>query len=441
MVTQTQPSAKSAPQQTKPPVIPGPKADALTILFTGNELGALKPCGCSGGQLGGFDRRAAVLNTAPKDKRLIIDTGGFIETDSEQDFIKFDIIVQALSLLKYDLVNLTRKDIETAAGLGLLDGIGSLLNVITAQPPNGAELPAKFTRVLPIKGRLTAVSIAAFDAESNPVEQIGALFAPHPLARPLNILILNKCDPSDIDSIGKNFPAVDCLICPCEYDEPRLISNPNETPLVFSVGRYGRYVCRLQAESVEGKDKLKLSFDAIPVQETLAQDKSLVQLYKVYQKLLGQAGLLEKYPRFTLPDGLKYTGSASCKTCHEFEYEQWSLKVHAYAFGTLEAVGSDVDPECVLCHVVAMKYESGFVSIEKTPQLKGVGCENCHGPGSEHIETLGQAKTTEPRSTCIDCHDPEHSTNYAGNEKRFLLDIVHWSLTDDPNDSGETAER
>jgi len=29
----------------------GDPADVLTVFLTGNELGALKPCGCSGGQL------------------------------------------------------------------------------------------------------------------------------------------------------------------------------------------------------------------------------------------------------------------------------------------------------------------------------------------------------------------------------------------------------
>jgi hypothetical protein len=73
-----------------------------------------------------------------------------------------------------------------------------------------------------------------------------------------------------------------------------------------------------------------------------------------------------------------------------------------------------------------MEYESGFVSEEKTLHLKNVGCENCHGPGSEHIRTLGKAKTTEPKSVCLDCHTPEHSGDYAGNERSFLEKIIHW---------------
>ena len=59
--------------------------------------------------------------------------------------------------------------------------------------------------------------------------------------------------------------------------------------------------------------------------------------------------------------------------------------------------------------------------------MKNVGCESCHGPGSEHIRTLGKAETVEPRLDCIDCHTPERSADYAGNEFSFLRKIIHWT--------------
>ena len=157
-------------------------------------------------------------------------------------------------------------------------------------------------------------------------------------------------------------------------------------------------------------------------------------MYKTYQRLVKEDNLLEEYPRFILPGGLEYAGSESCKQCHEYEYEQWSKKVHAHAYATLEKVGSQFDPECVICHVVGLKYESGFVSEQETSHLKNVGCENCHGPGSEHNVTLGKAKTTEPKSMCLDCHTPETSGEYAGNEQLYLEKIVHWKEPNLPAD-------
>ena len=404
---------------------PADKADVISIFLTGNGFGALKPCGCSGGQLGGLDRRSAVFNTVPAQRRMIIDTGIFVESDGEQDLIKFDIMTRALGLLDYDLVNLTKKDMTIAEDLGLLDIIGSFFNIITSRSPTDSNLPAQFTKKFVLKGKMIAVTVATFDVESAPIEQIGKLFPPEPGRQTVNILILNRCTPSIIKTIAKE-ANVDCLICPAESDEPALLFAPNKRPLVISVGRFGRYVSRLQIRAGKDKGKAKLSFSMIPVKEDLRPEKSLVELYKEYQQLVKEADLLAKIPRFFLPDGLEYTGSKSCKSCHEYEYEKWSTKSHAHAYETLKGVGSEVDPECVGCHVVGLKYEGGFVSEQETGDLKDVGCEVCHGPGSEHIRTLGKAETAAPKMDCIDCHTPENSANYVDDEAFYFEKIIHW---------------
>ena len=418
-----------------------------TVFFTGNVLGELKPCGCSGGQLGGLDRRAAVFNRLPRDKRLIVDTGSLVKSDSEQDLIKFNIMLQALKLLDYDLVSLSEKDIEIGKNFGLLDSTDSIFNIISAHRSSDMNVPAKFTKSPSFKDSRVVITIAAFDAKSAPLEQIGQLFtsghevSPAPVRREsnldtfgINILILNHCDDAVIDFIAKNIPLVDCIVCPSESDEPMLVGGANKRPLVFSVGRFGRYVCGLQiTESHTGKDKPNLSFFTIPLEEDLEPEPSLVQLYKDYQQLVSERNLLEKHPRFTLPDGLEYAGSQSCNVCHEYEYEKWSSNIHAHAYAILERKGSQFDPECAICHVVGMDYESGFISENKTGHLKNVGCENCHGPGSEHIKTGGIVGFTDTKSACIDCHTPEHSGDYAGNEGAFLEKIVHWR---EPRPSG-----
>jgi len=422
-------------------VITGPsakrpsKVESLTVFFTGNCLGELKPCGCSGGQLGGLSRRATIFNRVPEDKRLIIDTGSLVEGRGEQDEIKFNIILQAFRLLDYDLVSLSQEDIEMGKNFGLLDDTSLLFDIISYQQSSDVDVSAKFTRDLILNRKTVVVTIAAFDAKSKPVEQIGQLFgsgvnpAQADSKSKVNILILNHCDDTIIDFITRRVPVVDCIVRPSDSDEPRVAGGLNNKPLVFSVGRFGRYVCALQiTESPAYKGKPRLSVLSIPVSEELKEDESLVQLYKGYQQIVAERNLLEKYQRFVLPDNLEYTGSESCKGCHEheYEYEKWSQKAHARAYATLERVGSQLDPECVICHVVGMEYESGFISEQKTSHLKNVGCENCHGPGSEHIRTAGNTALTEPKSGCIDCHTPEHSGEYAGNEGVFLEKIVHW---------------
>lgn len=404
---------------------PAGKADVITVFLTGNGLGVLKPCGCSGGQLGGFDRRRRVLDTAAANRRMVVDTGLFVEGDGEQDLIKFDIMTRALGQLDYDLVNLTNKDVTIAQDLGLLDIINSFFNVITSRRSIDANVPAKFTKKFLLKDRKVAVTVAAFDAETGSVKEIEKLFVREDGLQMVNILILNRCTADIIKRIAKEVE-VDCLVCPAESDEPALLSARNKRPLVISVGRFGRYVSRLQIEAGKYGSKPKLNFSAIPVVEDLKPEDSLVKLYEEYQQLVREADLLLKMPRFFLPDGLEYTGSKSCKDCHEYEYEKWSTKSHAHAYETLKRAGSEVDPECVGCHVVGLKYEGGFVSEQETADLKDVGCEVCHGPGSEHIKSLGMTKTTSPKMGCTDCHTPDNSVNYAGNEAVYFEKIIHW---------------
>jgi nitrate/TMAO reductase-like tetraheme cytochrome c subunit len=278
-------------------------------------------------------------------------------------------------------------------------------------------------------------TVAAFDPESTPVDQIEGLFALPSGVPTLNILILSNSDPGTIESIAKAAPFIDCVVCPSESDEPAVIGNPNKRPLAITVGRFGRYICGLKVTApARVGQRLRLAFKELPVEEGLPKDDSLVKLYEDYQQIVKDRNLLEKHPRFALSDDLEYKGSKSCKPCHEYEYEKWeNQKTHAKAFSTLEQVNSQYDPECVVCHVIGMDYESGFISQQDTGHLINVGCENCHGPGSEHNLTAGTTKLTEPKSTCIDCHTPEHSGDYAGNEDSFMEKIKHWR---EPNAAG-----
>ncbi|MBN2314804.1 MAG: cytochrome c family protein [Sedimentisphaerales bacterium] len=399
------------------------RGDTLTVFITGNTLGELKPCGCSGGQLGGLDRRSVVFNRVPADKRLILDTGALVRNDLQQDLIKFNVTIQALSLLKYHVVNLTEKDVEISRNLGLLDD--PILNFISPYTTDEG-LAKRFQSRYSLKGESVTVNVVTYDAEVSSIERVRELFGPdQPDEKKINILLLNRFDDAIYASIAK-MGMVDCIICPAVSDEPMSIGDSGRNPLAVSVGRLGRYIGKLQIGAIPGKGDFEFTFQSIAVGEDLEQDAALIDLYKDYQYLVKEANLLEEHSRFILPNGLKYIGSKSCMACHDYEYKTWSSNAHARAFATLERVGSNYDPECVVCHVVGMNYQSGFITQEKTPQKKDVGCENCHGPGSEHVKSVGMTPLTEPKSVCTDCHTPEHSGEYAGNEEAFRKKIIHW---------------
>ncbi len=409
----------------KPCAESGSEGGSVTIFITGNELGAIKPCGCAGGQLGGLDRRGAIFDRADPAGRFILDTGTLIEGQGEQDLIKFNIVVQSFGLLGYDVVHLSEEDIQSAQELGFLEVMSSFFDVISSHSWPDVNIPRRFTKRISTEDGGVLVTAAAFNAEADQPEDIAFLFEDAEANdgdMSLGILIVRQGDAGVIEAAAE--AGVDLVIVPPESDEPMLVSEPNARCMVISPGREGKYVGKVEARP--NGDGLKLSFSSIPVEEDLPLEQSLVELYKSYQQLVKEAGLLEKYARFSLDDHLRYIGSRSCKLCHDYEYDRWSVKAHSDAYETLVKVGSQYDPECVICHVVGMKYDSGFVSESKTVHLKDVGCENCHGPGSEHVRSLGAFETTGPITVCTDCHTPEHSGEFAGQEDEYMKKIVHW---------------
>jgi len=400
----------------------------LTLFLTGNELGILQPCGCSGGQLGGLDRRSAIFGGVDSSRRFIIGTGFFVEGTDEQEQYKFDTMLQAFDILEYDLINLTEQDIDIVRARGLLESISSLFNVISSQEADDINFPRSFSKRILVNEKNIVINISSLKAEEAK-EQVLEIF---PLSKGsdtdvlnVNIVLLNERDKTVIEEICQS-GLVNCVIVPSETDEAELIKEFNNGTLVVSVGRYGKYIGKLEVRLSEGGNGLVYSFTTLAVKEELEQDKVLLELYKSYQQVVKSSGLLEKQSRFSLPEGIEYSGSESCKDCHEYAYEKWREQRHAKALESLEKVGSESDPECVVCHVVGLEYVSGYGSSEKSKVLDNVGCESCHGPGSRHIESIGEVKLAEPKSECLDCHAPEHGGNYGGNEEKYFKKIIHW---------------
>lgn len=134
----------------------------------------------------------------------------------------------------------------------------------------------------------------------------------------------------------------------------------------------------------------------------------------------------------------EYIGSKNCRKCHIKEWRSWSETKMAKAFEVLKPgeraeakteAGLDpekdytTDPTCVKCHVTGYGEPGGFVDIETTPDLAGVGCESCHGPGGTYTQdgymTLQNKDYKKEelvavglvgeitREQCVGCHNSE----------------------------------
>ena len=91
-------------------------------------------------------------------------------------------------------------------------------------------------------------------------------------------------------------------------------------------------------------------------------------------------------------DGATYVGTESCKECHEVEYDNFkAFAKKATSYESIKKMQKGLTAgelkECFGCHTTGYGKPGGFVSVEKTPHLQDAGCEVCHGPGSNHIES------------------------------------------------------
>ncbi len=108
-----------------------------------------------------------------------------------------------------------------------------------------------------------------------------------------------------------------------------------------------------------------------------------------------------------------------CGECHPSQQGDWVQTAHAAAYDTLAAIGQEgPDRSCAPCHNISDKGNFlvdetvGFVAEGGNPHLRNVQCENCHGPGAEHLAEPTD-KPIAPIAVsadvgCGECHQDAH---------------------------------
>ena len=205
---------------------------------------------------------------------------------------------------------------------------------------------------------------------------------------------------------------VNILVCLTDEEEPPAFPTkdagaPNTS--IVTIGHKGRYVGVFGVwKNPKGGVDLKYQLVAIgPEYATKAgQEKAnpVMDLMERYAAEVRDGNFLARFPRdnhevqVALKDA-RYVGTEICAGCHDDAYKVWKKTSHAHAYDTLVTKAMDpklrqFDGECVACHTVGFKHHTGYFDpppgatakqIEKhNLKLLDVGCESCHGPGSEH---------------------------------------------------------
>ena len=420
---------------------------AINIIFTGEENGYLEPCGCSEKELGGLPKRHSLINQLRKrdENWIILSLGDLPGKVGRQDEIKMETTLKALDQMGYTAHNIGEKDISMGIDLlGYLSQISSVdfisSNIVNLNPQI-LKIKPYVVKEIKIKettlkvGILGIVSPELIDDAYQEIEVVDPIVSLKPLLSKLSdktdlLILLSHAEIEDSIKIAEVYPEFDLIISGHRVDRPSLYIKKVNATYVIPVGEKGKYLGTVTMSpkfSRTNEDRPSNSnlpsVETIPLDERFEDSHEIKTLFKIYQQRLRDEELLERVFKADPPSDLTYIGNDDCAACHNKIFKHWEETRHASAYETLVKAEHEYDPECVGCHVIGLNYFTGFETIESTPGMKGVGCESCHGPGSNHKETQSKDYGKADVEICETCHEDEHSPNFQF--KEYWQKIIH----------------
>jgi len=404
----------------------------VSIHFTCDVKGRLEPCGCFTGQLGGLTRVKTWLD-ASGGPSLRVDVGDALAGSEDYEIIQFRHLLQAFAQLGYHAVNLGRREAalpaDTLRDLAKTSPVpltsANLLDTTTGQP----LLPPFVTTQV---GTIRYGLIGILDPASTRTDHLGPGLS---LADPASALR------PQLDQIA---PQVDVLVLLAFATEARMkelaseffefhfilggdVPQPSQDliranrSLLLATTNEGRALGHLSATLSQGR--LTDPTHAISLMhEDIPQHPAILALVKAYRDEIRRTPLAIDDPHRIGPDdvpglrtGPQYVGTETCLGCHQDDHSKWAATGHAHAWDALKRRDSESDPNCIACHSVGFGTPSGYQRAMNGERLVNVGCESCHGPGSQHVtqRASGQDITFFFRplgpADCTTCHHGEFS--------------------------------
>jgi len=456
------------------------------VLFVSGRLhGYIEPCGCTGleNQKGGILRRYEVLNLLRGRgwKVVPVDAGDQVSRLGKQSVVKLQVIYEAMCrLMGYQSISFGLSDLKLSAtdlGQAMLD---KMLNpdetpFLCSNVTVLDESLANRFKVIEAGGRKIAITAVVGAEEISQIrdDSISTIspqkgleqVAPQIKSSGADLKVL-ICHASLEESmaLAKEFPLFDVMITAGGVGDPtmmpELVQTGEHVTRVIQVGAKGMHVGLVGFWGAKtGADQiiyervpLDARFEDFVKVKTAENLNPVERLFKNYQDqmkalYLNPANFPDIKPR-KHPKGYTFVGSQVCNDCHDEEFDIWKDGIegeggpHARATKDLTDPGQrtwvarNYDPECLSCHVTGWKpqdfvpYESGYYDLTRDAHLHGNGCENCHGPGSQHVaaengeieadETKLKQFRKEVRMTmtqaregyCVECHDLDNSPDF-----------------------------
>ena len=428
-------------EPTSIPVVEiGPR---LRLRVSGNLEGYLMPCGCSANQLGGLARRQFRNKLDGHRIDLLLEGGNLIKQAGVLESSKLMTTLEILDQAGYQAIGLAGADLDMAQeGYDLDLLLASFVPVVASdllladgKPWLLGDDPVvhAYREVSFENATVRVASLVMSLPEAEVADQFSLLepatawqLAMEGVAEETLRVLMVHASADTIKQLDLS-PAPDLLIgVNSDFVDPPLAANSvSGVPFVYS-GTHGRFLLDLELTRTTTGSSLPrytpIALEGSVTDPSAMRDADALAVIQSHREFVKQDQLREKLASVqTLPDGLRYVGAKSCADCHEDDSEKCADHLHSRAWQTLIDAEREENwpvtfyPECISCHVVGYGFKSGFVSPEKTPGLLNVTCENCHGPGSKHVDSGADEQVPIPRpgvKDCITCHNSEHSTNF-----------------------------
>lgn len=422
----------------------------LRLRISGNLEGRLEPCGCASGQLGGLARRAFYLQH-DRDYDLLLEGGNIAGDGTPLGREKLATALAVLDLHGYGVLGLGEQDfLQPLGDLSMyLQGFGLTpiaSDLVETKPVTAGEtFPSKLfrdhdgtpsARVASLVLRLPEGPAREHFEVRAPEASWRAAMADCPPER-MRLLLVHGT-PGEARAAAAYTPRPDLVIgvSPSMYEPPGQPEDVGGVPVVFT-GVRGRMILDVSLARRDNDGTPQITrYEVVQLAGSktapgAAEDREARGMILEHRNQVKELGLLESMAgQRPTPGDRRYVGSSVCADCHEEATKAWKGTKHAHAWATLEQAETGTRygwpvtayPDCVSCHVVGYGQVSGFVNPAKTPDLRDVGCEECHGPGNEHVDAYAaglEPKAGEkgfmgpvPSGTCQRCHDFEQSPGF-----------------------------
>lgn len=390
------------------------RPNEIAFFFTGDTQGYLIPCGCKIVPAGGLARRASALDLLRRlrgGRVVSVElTHGFADRGPGREILNremgrfFAREKTLVGLGSYDLLLGRETFAQAAPGVPLL---------LAGQPgmPGSVEFRLGGWGVGPL-GEQGARLRMIFLAETapggvkltDPLPVLRAEIAAHPAE---GYIVAGQLSPATIAAILKETPNVVAVVAQWQTQVTTVPQRVGSTS-IFLIGDRGR---RYVALGVKRRPSEWETFPQIAYlgpdspSDPAVQREALATLDEVARVNKEALAKLGKPPAA----GRSYLGHDSCKGCHSRAHDAWAPSRHAKATADLAIDHQEQNPDCLLCHATAAGQPGGFP--QQAPDLSGVQCEGCHGPGEGHPPGRMKALPASPAG-CGACHGPRDSPTF-----------------------------